>query len=226
MKIMKKFNLLIAVLFFCSIAFAQEAQETEPQLDQTEEQPKSKKEKKILPIRIGLKLGTPNGIGGNLEYVTPLLQHRIAVYGDYSVLNAEVEDADNNFKYYEFGTNIYFSKNKGRGLYGSFGYGVLNINSTGGDYETDDGDTITNSKADFNVETLNVKLGLKLGRRVYFRTELGYGFGEIPQEIIVTGTINDTPAQEVVDISEDISEIPGISENGYLIFNIGFGIGF
>ena len=218
---MKKVYLLLVLLCVVSISNAQENQPEESTVTE-----KGKPKKRILPIRVGLKLGTPNGIGGNIEYVTPLWKHRIAVFGDYSVLKAEVEDADNKLNYFEIGSNIYLFKNKGRGLYGSFGYGVLNINSTGGEYETDNGDTITNSKADFNVETLNVKLGLKLGRRVYFRTELGYGFGEIPQEILVSGYINGTLTEEIIDISEDLSDIPGMSENGYLIFNIGFGIGF
>ena len=60
------------------------------------------------------------------------------------------------------------------------------------------------------------------GNKFYFRTELGYGFGNIPQEILVTGTINDTPVQGI----KEVPDVPGISENGYPLFNIGVGFSF
>ncbi len=78
------------------------------------------------------------------------------------------------------------------------------------------------AEGDLDVNTFNVKIGFKAGNKFYFRTELGYGFGSIPQEILVTGTINDTPVQGI----KEVPDVPGISENGYPLFNIGVGFSF
>lgn len=208
---MKKFSLLFAMLLIFNIAFSQE-----------EEKEDSKpKGKRILPFRIGVKAGIPNGIGGNLEYVTPLLNDRIAFFGDYSGFGATIDDADANLKYYEFGTNIYFFGNKGRGMYGSLSYGNLNLDATYAEYDAGNGVILTDAKGTYEVGTFNVKVGLKMGRRFFFRTELGYGFGSVPQEFVITGDVNGIPQSEIVTIPE----IPGMSENGYLMFNLGFGVG-
>ena len=37
---------------------------------------------------------------------------------------------------------------------------------------------------------LNVKIGAKLGRKFFFRTEVGYSFGDIPKEIFVEGDLS------------------------------------
>ena len=208
---MKKISLLLVMLLVCSVAFSQE-----------EENEETKKEgKRILPFRIAVKAGIPNGVGGNVEYVTPLLNHRIAVFGDYSGFGATIDDANANLKYYEFGTNIYLFGNKGRGVYGSLSYGNLNLDATYDEYDAGDV-VLTDAKGKYEVGTFNVKAGLKMGRRFFFRTELGYGFGDVPQEFVITGDVNGMPQSEIVAIPE----IPGMSESGYVMFNIGFGIGF
>ena len=211
---MKKISLLFAMLLFCGIAFSQEEENEESK----------RKGKRVLPFRIGIKAGIPNGVGGNIEYVTPLLNDRIAVFGDYSGFSAEIDDADTKLQYYEFGTNIYLFGNKGRGVYGALSYGKLNLDAEYNNYEfdTDSGVVTANAKGEYEVGTFNVKAGLKMGRRFYFRTELGYGFGDVPQEFVITGTANGMTQSEIIEIPE----IPGMSESGYVMFNIGFGIGF
>ena len=210
---MKKISLLLVMVLVCSIAFTQEE----------EKEDSKRKGKKILPFRVGLKVGIPNGFGGNIEYVTPLLKDRIAFFGDYSGFSADISDVDTKLQYFEIGTNIYLFGGKGRGLYGSLSYGKLNIDAIYTDTQTIDGQTFTGeASGDFEVSTLNVKAGLKMRRRFYFKTELGYGFGSVPQEIVITGNVIGVPAVGV----DDITDIPGMTENGYVMFNIGFGIGF
>lgn len=84
-----------------------------------------KYERKVRPIRIGGKIGIPNLIGGNLEYVTPLLNKKLGVSFDYSLLKSDwlglqnesedeeygnelVDDSKMDFNYIEGGLNYYF----------------------------------------------------------------------------------------------------------------------
>lgn len=203
------------MLLFCSIIFAQE---------QEDNQENDKKERKNIPaFRVGLKLGIPNGVGGNIEYVTPLLGQRIALYGDYSGISATIDDVKGKLKYFEVGTNIYIFGNSGSGFYGSIGYGDLTVDGTYSDAQTIGGEDFSGTaEGTFEVSTVNLKGGFKVGKRIYFRTELGYGFGDVPQEVVITGNVNGIPAVGV----EEIPDIPGLNENGYVLFNIGLGIAF
>lgn len=203
---MKK--ILLPLLLLCaSIAIAQE--ETT--------------DKDVNPIRIGLKIGTPNAVGGSAEWVTPLFDDRFALFFDYSGINVDIDDEGTaDFKYAEFGTNIYFN-NTGKGLYASLGYGKMDFKGSYTDAVTFEGELFEGeAHGRLDVDTFNVKLGAKLGNKFYFRTELGYGFGSIPEEILITGTVNGITETGV----EEIPDVPGISENGYPLFNIGFGFAF
>jgi len=173
-------------------------------------------------FRIGLKVGTPNTLGGNIEYVSPLFKNRVAVFFDYSGYSLYLDNSDNNFNYIEAGINIYLRTN-GKGFYASLGYGKLDLKSIYEDaftYENEEFEGEAEGKLDVN--TFNTKIGYLIGSKFYFRTELGYGFGEIPQEVIINGNVNGIPAQG----TKEIPDIPGISKNGYLLFNIGFGLSF
>lgn len=202
---MKKFSIIILVLL-CTITYAQKKQD-------------------VNPLRIGLKIGTPNIIGGNLEYVTPLLNNRIALFADYSGFTLKEDASKITLKYFEAGTNIYF-KETGKGLYASLSYGTLNLDGNYSDAETVNG-TLYEGEAEgsIDVSTLNAKLGAKLGNKFYFRIEAGYGFGDIPQQIEITGTESGTGTTQT-DFVEIPDDIPGINESGYLLFNIGLGISF
>ena len=179
--------------------------------------------KDVNPFRIGLKIGTPNAVGGAIEWVTPLFDDRFALFFDYSGINVSSEDdIEANFKYAEFGTNIYF-KNTGKGLYAGLGYGKMDFKGTYFDAVTVGGELFEgDAHGRLDVDTFNVKLGARLGNKFYFRTEIGYGFGSIPDEVIITGTVNGETRTGV----EEIPDVPGISENGYPLFNIGFGFAF
>ncbi len=205
---MKKI-LLTLLLLSASFSHAQEQDDT---ID-----------KDVNPFRIGLKIGTPNAVGGSAEWVTPLFDDRFALFFDYSGINVDIDDEGSaDFKYSEMGANIYF-KNTGKGLYAGIGYGKMDFKGTYSDAVTYGGELFTgNAEGELNVDTFNVKLGAKLGNKFYFRTELGYGFGTIPEEIEITGTVNGVTETGV----EEIPDVPGISENGYPLFNIGFGFAF
>lgn len=179
---------------------------------------------RVRHFRIGLKIGTPNAVGGTFEIVLPILNNHLAPFIDYSKIKVTIDDGLYDLNYFEAGANIYFN-NKGRGLYGVISYGMLNLEGTFTDVELTSGGIdleVGSAYSELKIETANVKLGLKLGKKFYFLTELGYGFGYIPDEIILTGTINGKPATAV----RAIPGIPGVGNNGYPIFNLGCGLSF
>ena len=87
----------------------------------------------MRPFRIGVKIGAPNLIGGNLEYVLPMLGRRVAVNADYSKLKSEWiqpedegADAEDkiNVTYLDLGLNYYLFK-PGKGLYAGVSYSTI-----------------------------------------------------------------------------------------------------
>lgn len=174
--------------------------------------------KSIKPLRLGVKIGVPNIITANAEYVTPLLGNRIALAIDYMSLSHTVDATNINYSNFEIGPNIYLNK-KGRGLYGGISYFSFDGKGTYTETEFDDG-SVADGNGIIKFNTVNLKLGAKLGRVFYFRVELGYGFGKIPEQILVK---SNTSSQTTY---EDIPEIPGISSSGLPLFNFGIGFGF
>lgn len=175
-------------------------------------------ENKIKPLRIGVRIGVPHLITANVEYVTPLFDNRIALTADYLGISKSYDDGIFRFDNLEIGTNIYF-KETGKGLYGSLTYFSFRSGVGFVDYEFYDGFK-TDGRADFDFNSFNVKVGAKLGKTFYFRVELGYGFGKIPDHVEVVSTTYNLRA------IEEIPSVPGISSSGILVFNIGFGVGF
>ena len=76
---------------------------------------------------------------------------------------------------------------------------------------------------DLNIDTTILKLGLKTGGTLYFSFELGYGFGDIPDSLIFTGTASNGYSEQV---TEEIPSIPGIGSGGIIVGNIGLGVSF
>lgn len=181
---------------------------------------------KVRPVRLGLKLGFPNMVGGNVEYVTPLLNDRLAVSLDYSSIKSdwflsEEDETDINYSYMEGGLNYYFFK-AGKGLYGGVSYNQLNF-----DGETTvekEGMTGTGS-VDYNHNSFNIKLGAKLGGLFYFRPEIGYSFSSLPKTIEYQAQYPDgTTEQETFDFSEELASADILFKG--LMVNIGFGFAF
>ena len=172
----------------------------------------------INPFRIGFKVGFPDGIALGVEYVTPLLGNRIAPYADYGMII--VDDVDAN--YFEIGSNIYFRKT-GQGGYVSAGYGNLNAKVSNLEGETEDGREYTNGVAEEQISSFNLKLGGKWGKKLYFRFEIGYALGELPQEIVIIGEVDGQPEPIILSYDEVFDYISG---QGYPLLNLGLGYSF
>ena len=73
-----------------------------------------------------------------------------------------------------------------------------------------------------------IKFGIKSNSKVFFRLEVGYGIGNIPNNLNLTGSF----AYEKDGISyfsngsssESFPTIPGIGKDGIIMGNFGFGI--
>lgn len=220
-----------ALLFFCFTVpgFAQELPDT-----------KNRKENKtkLRPIRIGAKLGFPNLIGGNVEYVTPLLNHKLAVFIDYSKLSSdflndlveenapEAGDTDEyDFSYFEGGLNYYFFK-PGYGLYGGVSYGAISIGGTLQNVESNNDPNKTGTGTiDFTNNSFNVKLGAKLGGLFYFRPEVGYSFNALPNSVPVEVNFPNGTSESQIEEFDSESSPQNLLFKGFMI-NIGIGFAF
>ena len=178
---------------------------------------------KSKTIFIGVKVGAPNILSLNGEFVLPILNNHIAPFIDYGSFSLDVENTQADLKYLEYGLNIYFG-NKGKGLYVGAGSGKLTNEFTFNDLTFEDNGVSLKGSAttSLDINALNLKLGFKSGGLIYFRIEAGYGIGTIPDRLNFTATsggITET-------FSEEIPAIPGIGSNGFAIGNIGLGVSF
>lgn len=215
-----KITKFLAILCFGCYVFTANAQDSGVIETKVNEEI-TPKERSIKPLRIGAKIGIPSLITATAEYVTPLLNNRVALAIDYFALERDFDGTQIDYTNFEIGTNIY-ANSRGKGFYGGISYTSFSSEGTFLDVEfDDDAFTIGDGKANIDYNTLNVKLGIKTGRVFYFRMEVGYGFGTIPTEVVVRG-INDPSLTSI----EEIPDIPGISDSGIIYFNIGFGFGF
>jgi len=174
------------------------------------------------PFRIGVKIGFPNVIGGNIEYVTPLLEKKLAASIEYSSINADkfIEPDEAKLSYLQIGFNYYFFK-EGKGLYGNVSYGMLDADLTLNEIESDfDSEKIGTAFVNLSNNSFNVKLGAKLGGIFYFRPEIGYSFSSIDDMVDVRVKFPDGSSENQEGI-----EIPSELTQG-LLFNIGFGFSF
>jgi len=214
-----KTNILIALVIILNMGNINAQESISYNKNQTEE-------KKVRPFRVGAKLGFPNIIGGNIEYVTPLFNDKLAVNLDYSMIKsdwlgfdeeAEAENNELDLTYIEGGLNYYFFK-PGRGLYGGLSYG--NIKAKGTIVYQEFRDIVDTSHG-----SLNVKLGAKLGGLFYFRPEIGYAFSPLPETIETTRVYNDGNS-ETRRISFDTDGTPyALFFSGFMA-NIGIGFAF
>lgn len=191
---------------------------------------------KLRPFRIGAKIGFPNLVGGNLEYVTPLLNNRLAVNLDYSMIksswlepsNEENYNVDNSdqlkLRYIETGINYYFFK-PGKGLYGSVSYGMIRLDGTLADMQhSEDSQKTGTGLIDQRHNSFNVKIGAKWGGLLYFRPEVGYMFNTLPKSISVDVVFPDGSRETQTEEFE--IEAPFDLLFTGLIANIGIGFAF
>lgn len=208
-------NLLIVLLLLLAAPFCV-AQNLEVE---------SEKAVKVRPFRIGAKVGFPNLIGGNVEYVIPLLNKKLSVSLDYSTIksdwfienNKEDRTSENvKFSYLEGGLNYYLFK-PGKGLYAGMAYNSIAF----------DGSLNYEESTHYIDETHNsfaIKLGAKIGGLVYFRPEIGYSFSALPTSYQVV-SVSSTGERETFREDLDTEGIPSFLLDGF-IANIGFGFAF
>lgn len=206
--------LIISFTLLCLVSYGQELQEqVSNEITTTSFQEIDSLEVyKIKRVSLGIKLGIPNIAGFSAEAITPILGNRIAPYIDFSSFPVNTDETDLNLKYTEFGSNFYFGDN-GQGFYVGVGFGTLNTDIVFKNIEFEGNGN--RGRGTGTINTTNLKLGIKTGGRVYFRLEVGYGIGTIPQEITVNGTE-----------TEEFPSIPGVNDKGVLVGNFGFGISF
>ena len=206
--------LIISFTLLCLVSYGQELQEqVSNEITTTSFQEIDSLEVyKIKRVSLGIKLGIPNIAGFSAEAITPILGNRIAPYIDFSSFPVNTDETDLDLKYIEFGSNFYFGDN-GQGFYVGVGFGTLNTDIVFKNIEFEGNGN--RGRGTGTINTTNLKLGIKTGGRVYFRLEVGYGIGTIPQEITVNGTE-----------TEEFPSIPGVNDKGVLVGNFGFGISF
>ena len=171
------------------------------------------------PFRIGVKVGFPNIVTGNLEFVTPLANERLSLMVDYSKFSFSAEDVDLDYSYFEGGIN-YYLRREGHGPYIGVSYTNMSLDLAYDDIESDNtAGLIGSARADIGVNTLNLKLGAKWGGLIYFRPEIGYSFTALPNTVEVEVNFQNQPMEiQVVDVPSIIT--------GGIIVNIGFGFSF
>ncbi|MBL31030.1 MAG: hypothetical protein CMC81_07330 [Flavobacteriaceae bacterium] len=178
-------------------------------------------EKPIKRFSLGLKIGTPNMIGGAVQYTLPVLNNHISPYINFSGYDIEIDNTQINLNYSEYGLKLYFS-DKAKGLYAGIGASSFKSSLAYKDVSLSGG-LSGDGSVDLNIDTTILKLGIKTGGTLYFSLELGYGFGEIPNQLTFNA-ISSTGISE--SVTEEIPKIPGIGSNGMVVGNIGFGISF
>jgi len=190
---------------------------------QSEEIDSLKIEDKSKLISLGAKIGIPNLASLNGEIILPILDNHFAPYIDYGAFNLDIDDTESDLNYAEYGINFYFS-NKGKGLYAGAGIAQLYSEFTFNNltFEENGVSQIGSAKTNLDINTLNLKLGFRTGGSIYFRFEIGYGMGSIPDSIDFVATSNGITES----FSEEVPAIPGLSSGGLLISNFGFGLSF
>lgn len=173
----------------------------------------------IHPLRFGVEFGAPSVLNLNVEYVTPLLNNRVAFYMDYLPFKFGIDDITFKMNNFEIGSNIYFGA-QGKGLYASVGYFRYKGEAQVPDVDFDDG-SFGGGETSISFSATNLKIGAKFGDRFYFRIEGGFGFGSIPDELLITA--NDGSATTTEPI-EDIVSLFGSA--GIPLFSLGIGYSF
>ena len=228
-----KYYFLLPLCLVCLLSFGQEIDSTTDTFEIEDFQETDSIEiYKVKRLSFGIKLGIPNVAGLSLEGITPLLGNRIAPFVDFSSFPVNTVETNIDLKYSEFGSNFYFGK-EGKVVYVGIGFGTLKPEITFKDQEfEEDGNRGTGTAVvSTEIKTTNLKLGIKTGGRIFFRLELGYGVGTIPKTVELNGrfTYTDSDGNTQTDTgteTEDFPAIPGVSTNGVLVGNFGFGVSF
>lgn len=178
----------------------------------------------------GIKMGIPNILGLATEAVLPIFKNRVSPYFDYSSFKLNPDKTSVDLNYTDYGVNIYINS-KANGLYASLGSGNLGSLILFEEIElTDENGNkgIGSAQLKENINTFNIKLGIKSNSKIFFRLEIGYGIGKIPNNLNLTGSFS-YQKDGMYYISkgsstENFPTIPGIGKKGIIMGNFGFGI--
>ena len=178
----------------------------------------------------GIKMGIPNILGLATEAVLPIFKNRVSPYFDYSSFKLNPDKTSVDLNYTDYGVNIYINS-KANGLYASFGSGNLGSLILFEEIElTDENGNkgIGSAQLKENINTFNIKLGIKSNSKIFFRLEIGYGIGKIPNNLNLTGSFGyEKDGMYYVSkgsSTENFPTIPGIGKKGIIMGNFGFGI--
>ena len=178
----------------------------------------------------GIKMGIPNVIGLSTEAILPIFKNKVSPYFDYSSFKLNPDETSIDLNYTDYGINIYINS-KGNGLYASLGSGNLSSLILFEEIElTDENGTkgLGNAQIKENINTFNVKLGIKSNSKIFFRLEVGYGIGRIPNNLNLTGNFGYEKDGMFYNSKgssiESFPTVPGIGKRGIIIGNFGFGI--
>jgi len=186
-------------------------------------QESTKFDDEIKRLSIGFKVGIPNIASLGLQYNLPIFNNHLAPFIEYSSYSYDDAEVEGNLNFSEFGASYFFNES-GKGLYISVGLSSLKLDVLYNNISLDFGKTGSGS-TEIALNTTNLKLGLKTGGRIYLRLEMGYGLGDLPTQVTFVASENSNPYYTETT-TEDIPDIPGISETGLIIGNIGFGLSF
>ena len=178
----------------------------------------------------GIKMGIPNILGLATEAVLPIFKNRVSPYFDYSSFKLNPDKTSVDLNYTDFGVNIYINS-KANGFYASLGSGNLGSLILFEEIElTDENGNkgIGSAQLKENINTFNIKLGIKSNSKIFFRLEVGYGIGKIPNNLNLSGSFGyEKDGMYYVSkgsSTENFPTIPGIGKRGIIMGNFGFGI--
>ena len=215
-------TIVILLIFTSNYSFSQNLQKKDTiKLDTVSD---------LKRFSFGIKMGIPNVIGLTTEAILPIFKNRVSPYFDYSSFKLNPDKTNIDLNYTDFGLNIYVNS-KGNGLYASFGSGNLSSLILYEEIElTDENGNKGQGNAQIkeNINTFNVKLGIKSNSKIFFRLEVGYGIGKIPNNLNLTGSFGyekDGIFYNSIGSSiESFPTVPGIGKKGIIMGNFGFGI--
>ena len=223
---MKNF-ILSSLIFSLSALNAQDVQKSISSNSITIEeevlQESTKFDDEIKRLSIGFKVGIPNIASLGLQYNLPIFNNHLAPFIEYSSYSYDDAEVEGKLNFSEFGASYFFNES-GKGLYLGVGLSSLKLDVLYNNISLDFGKTGSGS-TEIALNTTNLKLGLKTGGKIYLRLEMGYGLGDLPTQVTFVASENSNPSYTETT-TEDIPDIPGISETGLIIGNIGFGLSF
>ena len=223
---MKNF-ILSSLIFSLSVLNAQDVQKSISSnripIEEGVLQESTKFDDEIKRLSIGFKVGIPNIASLGLQYNLPIFNNHLAPFIEYSSYSYDDAEVEGNLNFSEFGASYFFNES-GKGLYVGVGLSSLKLDVLYNNISLDFGKTGSGS-TEIALNTTNLKLGLKTGGRIYLRLEMGYGLGDLPTQVTFVASENSNPSYTETT-TEDIPDIPGISETGLIIGNIGFGLSF